>query len=290
MSFFNQMLRVATTQNLWNLQDRSDIRSTNHLFVLQDNTDNVMNIIGSVENYADNERIFSARFMGDKGFVVTFRQIDPLFSFDLTDPTNPFIAGELEIPGFSNYMHPIGDTHLLTIGRDGTNAGAGNQIAIKLFDIGDLSAPTLVDSYSPDFNNGYSWSQANWDPHAFTYYAPQQILAVPVASYNLASDDYFTGILALDVDIQRGLTLSGRVDHEDLLIQANCNAASGFCDSNYFGWLAQPNRSIFMTEDSNTYLYSLSNIGIKAVNTLNFDLTVGSLLLPASEQFYALYY
>ncbi len=290
MSYYQDNLRIASTQNLWGQENRSDIRSTNHLYVLADNADNGMDIIGSVENYADNERIFSARFLGDKAFVVTFRQVDPLFSFNLSDPAQPFIAGELKIPGFSTYMHPIDDNHLLTIGRDGTANGAINQVAIKLFDVSDLSSPELIDSYTPELGNGYSWSEANWDHHAFTYYSPEQMLAIPLSSYNSTSTDYFMGIMALDVDIVSGLSLAGLVDHNDLVQQANCDNSIVGCDVYYNRWLARPTRSVFMTEGSENYLYTLSNIGLKANNTDDFTTTTGSLLLPSAQSFYLDYY
>ncbi len=284
LSYYQNYLRIATTQNLWNLDDRSDIRSTNHLYVLEDNAQQGMDIVSSVENFADNERIYSARFVGDRGYVVTFRQIDPLFTFDLSDPLHPFIAGELKIPGFSTYMHPVGDTHLLTIGKE------ENQVAIKLFDVTDLSAPLLIDSYFPQMKKGYSWSQADWDHHAFTYYEPLQMLVVPFASYGGSSGDYYMGMLALDIDLQQGLSLVGKVDHNDLVKQTSCQITENYCNPNYYGWLAQPTRSIFMSSGSDNYLFSLSNIGVKAVNVNDFATTAGSLLLPSAESFYGFYY
>ncbi len=290
LSYYRDHLRVATTQNLWNQADRGDVRSTNHLFVLADNASAGMDVVGAVENYADNERIFSARLLGERGFVVTFRQVDPLFSFDLSDPANPFIAGDLKIPGFSTYMHPIGDNHLLTIGRDGDATGAGDQVAVKLFDVSDLASPVEVDSYSPDLPDGYSWSQAGWDHHAFTYHDPAQMLAVPLSSYNPLADEFFMGILVLNVDVSGGLSLAGRIDHDDLAQQLICDAADPGCDAPFFGWLARPTRSIFMTENTDSYLYSLSNIGVKAVATDALDTTAGSLLLPDPKAFYDFYF
>ncbi len=290
LSYFEDHLRVATTQNFWNLSDRSDIRSSNHLYVLADNQENSMDVVGSVNSYADNERIFSARFIADRAYVVTFRQVDPLFSFDLSDPAAPFIAGQLKIPGFSSYMHPIGDSHLLTIGRDGDDNGATNLVAIKLFDVSDLANPLLVDSYTPNLGDGYAWSEANWDHHAFTYYAPKQLLAVPLSSYNFNKGEYFMGMLVLNVDIDLGLSLAGLVDHEDLLQQVSCSATFADCNREYYRWLSQPTRSVFMTQQTESYFYSLSNIGLKGVNTDDFSTTVGSLLLDVPENYYSFYY
>ena len=272
------------------MSDQSDVRSTNHLFVLQDDAAGGMSQVGAVNNYADNEQIYSARFVGDRGYVVTFRQIDPLFSFDLSDPANPQIGGELKIPGFSTYMHPIGDSHLLTIGEDGDESGITGAVAVKLFDVSNLAAPVQVgDSYVPDLGNGYSWSEAAWDHHAFTYYAPLNMLAFPVASYSYNTSSSFAGIIALQVDLQSGLSYAGEVNHSDLSQQASCSGEK-YCDDYYYDWLAQPTRSVFMTSDQENFLFTLSNTGIKAIETADFDTTRGSLLLPGAGEFYDYWY
>ena len=102
MDEYQGNLRVATTT--WN--------NDNALYVL----DKSMNTIGSVTGLAKGESIYSVRFMGDKGYIVTFRTMDPLFVFDLSDPTKPVVTGELKIPGFSNYLHPVGENLILGIG------------------------------------------------------------------------------------------------------------------------------------------------------------------------------
>jgi inhibitor of cysteine peptidase len=104
MDEYEGNLRIVTTQ--WN--------EGNNLFVLNDS----LNVIGSVTGLAKGETIYSARFIGDKGYVVTFRTIDPLFVFDLSDPTEPKVTGELKIPGFSNYLHPVGEDLILGIGME----------------------------------------------------------------------------------------------------------------------------------------------------------------------------
>ena len=95
---------------------------------------------GTIENLAKNERIYSARFMGDTGYFVTFRETDPLFSVDLSDPDNPKIIGTLKIPGFSEYLHPYGDGLLLGIGEEVDEKGVeSNQVKLSMFDISDPS-------------------------------------------------------------------------------------------------------------------------------------------------------
>ncbi len=295
LDYQSPQLRVATTQSLWNRSDRGDLFSTNHLFVLEDADQGAMQIKGEVRGYAENERIFSARFVGDRGYVVTFRQIDPLFSFDLSNPASPQLVGELKIPGFSNYMHPLGETHLLTIGQDGDDAGTNGNIAIKLFDVRDPANMQEVGKYTPSQTGGYSWSDANWDHHAFTWYEPAGMLAVPFSSsvFNGVNYEYRDSLLVLNVDINNDaepVKPAGTVDHSDLLPARDCNPNAFGCDTFYHGWLARPTRSLFMTEADQHYLYSLSNIGVKAVKSDSLNVTEGSLLLPSPKGYYGIYF
>ena len=140
-------LRVATT--VWE-------KNSNSLYIL----DKSLNITGSVEDLAKGESIYSVRFMGDKGYVVTFRTMDPLFVFDLSDPKKPVLTGELKVPGFSNYLHPIGEDILLGIGADtyeiyrkdsnGKDVVVGTRqggIKFSLFDISDMGKPKEISKY-----------------------------------------------------------------------------------------------------------------------------------------------
>lgn len=143
MDEYDQHLRVATTD--WN--------NDNGLYIL----DGSMNVCGSIAGLAENERIYSVRFMGDRGYVVTFRNMDPLFVFDLSDPTSPKLTGELKIPGFSNYLHPVGEDLLLGIGAEtyeiyrkdenGKDVVIGNQqggIKLSLFDVSEPNKPKEI--------------------------------------------------------------------------------------------------------------------------------------------------
>jgi len=147
MDEYRGYLRIATTD--W------DGQSKNNLFVLDEN----MQVCGSVEGYAPGERIYSARFMGSRGYVVTFRQIDPLFVFDLSDPKNPKITGELKVPGFSTYLHPVSENIILGVGRDVTDTYIkdknGNEVVVgqttggiklSLFDVSDMGKPREIDN------------------------------------------------------------------------------------------------------------------------------------------------
>ena len=160
MDEFENHLRVATTQ--WG--------ADNSLYVL----DSSMNVSGSVTGLAKGETIYSVRFMGNKGYIVTFRTIDPLFVFDLSDPTNPVMTGELKIPGFSNYLHPVSDTHLLGIGMDvvdiyqkdstGKEVVIGQKqggIKISLFDVSDMGKPKEVSQYILGNSGSYAEALSN---------------------------------------------------------------------------------------------------------------------------------
>ncbi|MCH8852145.1 MAG: beta-propeller domain-containing protein, partial [Planctomycetes bacterium] len=126
---YQDHLRVATTTGrpwAWDAQT-----STNNVFVLAADGD-TLKTVGSITGLAPGEQIYSARFLGERGFMVTFRQIDPLFALDLSNPADPRVAGELKITGFSEYIHPLDEDHLLTLGRAGTDEGfiEGLQLSI----------------------------------------------------------------------------------------------------------------------------------------------------------------
>jgi uncharacterized secreted protein with C-terminal beta-propeller domain len=130
MDEYEGSLRVATSN--WQREN------VNALYVLDEN----LNETGSVENLAPGERIYSVRFMGDKGYIVTFRQIDPLFVLDLSNPTAPIVTGELKVPGFSNYLHPLGEDALLGIGQSiDEKTGRQQGIKISIYDVSDEGKP-----------------------------------------------------------------------------------------------------------------------------------------------------
>ncbi|QCR30938.1 beta-propeller domain-containing protein [Lysinibacillus sp. SGAir0095] len=141
--------RVATTEG--NIFGDADEPTKNHLFIYNENLEKV----GEVTDLAKGEKIYSARFMGDKAYIVTFKQVDPLFVIDLQNPKKPEVLGELKIPGFSNYLHPLDENHLIGIGYDTENRVDGvskepftttTGIKVSLFDITDYANPKEQDS------------------------------------------------------------------------------------------------------------------------------------------------
>lgn len=277
-------LRIATTYG--RRDGNNNWITSNELFVLEDKGQGDFAVAGEVRGFAPGERIFSARFMGDKGFIVTFRRIDPLFSFDLSGPAAPRLMGELEIPGFSSYMHPLGDTHLLTIGRAGDVNGAGDSLQLQIFDVSDLSDPRLVHKITPETaGDGYSWSLAMFNHLAFTYYAPSKLLVFPLSVYNYGADEYFNGFVAFRADAQLGFTELGRIDHKDLAYDHLCVNGEAKteefdyrCNDNGYVYWVDPKRSVIMTSAEEDYIYTLSNIGVKATNANNANAALGSIV------------
>jgi len=203
-------LDIATTSGWWQT-------SSNNVFVLTQNNDS-LDVVGQLEGLAPGETITSVTFLGDRAFVSTADQVNPLFALYLSDPTNPVVAGSLEVPGYTGYLQAIDATHLIGIGED--NGTQGTNLVISLFDVTDLSNPILVSSYTvaPD---GWSWSPAEYDYHAITWYPEYQTLAFPVTSEGVVSDPdepgvqsyfYQTDLLVFNVDTANGvLNLQGEV-------------------------------------------------------------------------------
>jgi uncharacterized secreted protein with C-terminal beta-propeller domain len=175
MSEHEGTLRVASTQMppWWSPELQSESRVTTLQL-----RDGALARVGHVGGMGRGERIYAVRFLGDRGYVVTFRQTDPLYTLDLSDPTKPLVRGELKIPGYSAYLHPIDDTLLLGVGQDATAEGRVLGTQVSLFDVTDLANPTrLQQTTFPD-----SWSEAESDHHAFLYWAPTGLAVIPVSS------------------------------------------------------------------------------------------------------------
>ncbi|MCL2822368.1 MAG: beta-propeller domain-containing protein [Polyangiaceae bacterium] len=243
----NGFLRVATTDTRVTPETYYWSEDTyNHLFVL-DTVDDDLVAIGSVMDLAHDETIHSARFMGDRGYLVTFRQVDPLFVFDLSDPTAPKVLGELKIPGFSEYMHPLGENHLLTIGQD-------NGLALQIFDVSNPVNPVQAHKYVFD-NSVYGYSEAQKNHKAFNYYASRGILAFPFSGYSAVGYDYkpVSSLELFDIDVVKGISPRGSIDHTDLL---DNSGPYGYCGG-YFNFDVR--RGLFIEN----YVYSISYGGIK---------------------------
>ncbi len=162
-------LRVATT-------DESTQESA--VTVLRRDGDALAEI-GRIGGLGKGERIYAVRFLGDRGYIVTFRQTDPLYVLDLSDPAHPALVGELHIPGYSAYLHPVGDHRLLGIGQDANERGRAQGLQVSLFDVSDPAAPVrLANAVLPQAS-----SEAEFDPHAFLWWARTGLAVIPFQDY-----------------------------------------------------------------------------------------------------------
>lgn len=188
-------------------QPRQQTTTDNGITVLTEGGGELFTV-GRVFGLGLGERIFAVRYLGDIAAVVTFRQVDPLYLVDLTNPAAPRVTGELKIPGVSRYLHPLGEDHLLGVGQDGDDDGRLTGLQVSLFDISDRAAPTRVDSI--EFGPGDS--PVEWDHKAFLFWAALDRALVPANLYGQDERGYRTGVQVVDTDTDAGtLTLAGEV-------------------------------------------------------------------------------
>lgn len=201
------MLRVAsTTAPAW---WGSGADSESRITVLRQIGDSLVRI-GMVDGLGETERIYSVRFMGEVGYVVTFRQIDPLYTVDLSDPRDPEVLGELKIPGYSAYLHPVGDGLLMGIGQDATDDGRVQGTQVSVFEVSDLSDPVRVDTYT--LSEGTN-SQVEYDHHAFLFWEGLAVVPVQQWRWDGKTEEVFMGAVALRVDGDGSLSEAGEVVH-----------------------------------------------------------------------------
>ena len=262
--------RIATTSNNWRRGGEG-----NNVYVL----DEALNTVGSLEGLAPGEEIYSARFMGDRCYLVTFRKVDPLFAIDLSDPENPMVLGKLKIPGFSNYLHPYDENTLIGVGKETEEAKEGDfawhqGIKISLFDVSDVENPRELAKI--EIGDRGSDSPALYDHHAFLFSRARNLLVIPILEAQIDEDD-FAGVVppnfygdfvyqgAYVFDVSRdGITLRGQVTHidDDSLLK------SGF----WFESEYAVERSLYI--EDNLYTISQGRIKINDLGTLEEVTTV----------------
>ncbi|MAG07506.1 hypothetical protein CMI46_01700 [Candidatus Pacearchaeota archaeon] len=261
--------RIATTTGNW--RDTS----LNHLYVL----DSDLDIIGSVEDLAKGERIYSARFMGDRAYMVTFRQVDPLYVIDLSDSNDPEVLGYLKVTGFSSYLHPYDENHVIGIGKEATEEGRVTGVKIALFDVSDVENPIEKAKY--EVEGLYSDSNALYDHKAFLFDKEKNLLVLPM-SYRVDTGEervtewgsypiyeYWQGAFVFDISLD-GIELAGKIDHKK-------NDSE---EAYYYGPHAVQ-RSLFMDD----VLYTISRTLIMANDLDDLDF-VNEVELPYDEQRY----
>jgi Beta propeller domain len=212
------VLRAATTEEPVWWTGAFDAQSQSHVTVL-DERGGALRQIGQVGGLGTGERIFAVRFIGPAGYVVTFRQIDPLYVVDLERPSQPVVRGELKIRGYSAYLHPVGPGLLLGVGQDATDTGAQLGTQLSLFDVSDPSNPSRLHQAAVA---GAS-SQAEFDHHAFLWWAPRDLAVVPLNVFGgaptLQGGQFFQGAAGFRVQRAAGIAEVGRASHENSPIQ-----------------------------------------------------------------------
>ena len=269
------VVRVATTTGQWGrwwMENpepmESHVITMSHALDLESGQQHLLEM-GRVDGIAYNETIWSARFVEDRAYLVTFQNMDPLWTIDLSNPTNPQIMGELEVPGVSTYIHPLSDDAILTIGLGPADEETGlgldwGHTRLSLFNVSNFSDPQLTQALSispvddPEEGWTWAWSEATWEHKAFQYWAPKGMLAIPMNTYrydyyydeagNYHYDyDWVSKLMIVNVT-EEGLEIHGEVDH------------SQFYEADENRWWSSYNirRSIFMGD----YIYAISHGGI----------------------------
>src|SRR5829696_1231868 len=155
---------------------------------------------GRIGELGKGERVYAVRFVGDTGYVVTFRQVDPLYTIDLSQPERPRVLGELKIPGYSAYLHPIGEDLLLGVGQDANEEGRPLGTQLSIFDVSDLRKPTRLHTR----HLGQGWSEAEHDHHAFLFWPRTGLVMIP----------FEQNAVGFRVGRSRGIDPAGRVEHD----------------------------------------------------------------------------
>lgn len=225
MDEYKGYFRIATTKGqVWD----NSRPSANNLYILDEN----LKQAGKLEDLARGERIYSARFINDRIFIVTFKETDPLFVIDGANPKQPKVLGELKIPGFSNYLHPYDENHLIGFGHDtkvvpgkGTNGQPiifTNGVKLSLFDIKDLSNPK--EKFTEIIGGRGTYSPLNYDHKALLFDKKKNLFAFPITVYENGKSSNemewdstykFQGAYVYNIDLKKGFSLKAKMTHHD---------------------------------------------------------------------------
>jgi uncharacterized secreted protein with C-terminal beta-propeller domain len=248
-------------------------QSYSNLYVL----DGDLKTIGAVENLAKGERIYSARFMQNRAYLVTFKQTDPLFVIDLKDAKNPKVLGELKVPGFSSYLYPYNDTTLIGLGKETEETSSGGVITkglkLSLFDVSNVTQPREIDKY--ELGGAGSDSLALNEHKAFLFSREKNLLVIPVMlmdnSVNspMSWQEAFNGAAVFRVD-EKGFTFQGKVSQN---IKTDPNGGYGYYDNGL-------KRALYIENN----LYTVSNQYLQINKLENLEL-VKRIPLKGEEDF-----
>jgi uncharacterized secreted protein with C-terminal beta-propeller domain len=262
MDEYDGHFRVATTTQ--------GETTGNHVYIL----DMDLTVVGSLENLAPGEMIYAARFMGDRGYLVTFRQVDPLFVIDLSDPNNPKELGYLKVTGYSGYLHPYDEDHLIGIGKETTEEGefAWYQgVKISLFDVSDVNNPREISKY--EIGDRGTDSPVLWDHKAFLFDKSRNLMVMPVLEAKVDVTEYPEGVPAwaygepvwqgayvFHVSLDAGIEEKGKITHVE-------NIADPEKEYYYYYSPFAVERSLYIGD----VLYTISQAKIKMNSLDNLD-------------------
>ncbi len=275
MDEYKGYFRVVTTRgNVWDEENLS----TNNLYILDEN----LNLTGSIEGLAPGERIYSSRFVGDRSYIVTFKKVDPLFVIDAANPYNPIVLGQLKIPGFSDYLHPYDENHIIGFGLDTEEASEDEidsrgldfawfqGVKLAMFDVTNVAAPTEL--HREIIGDRGTSSPLSRDHKSLLYSTsrgvnggalmafpisvseiPQSVKDDPKSPANTYGDYVFQGAYVYDVNVADGFNLRGQISHYD--------EGSLDEDGGYWYWTPKDVQRIIYIGD---YFYTISQEIIRA--------------------------
>lgn len=273
MDEFDRHFRIATTVGqVWNEEEKSK----NNIYIL----DSAMKRAGALEDLAPGETIYSARFMGERGYLVTFKKVDPLFVVDLSEHRNPRVLGKLKIPGYSDYLHPYDANHIIGIGKEAEDASTEETtgrnldfawyqgLKMALFDVTDVEHP--VEMYKEVIGDRGTDSPVLNDHKAFLFDKKKALLVLPISlaeiqgersSTNQYGNTVYQGAYVYDLTLENGFKLRGRITH---VTDESVFVKSGY----YLDTLEAVTRSLYIEN----VLYTLSPAHLKANRLDNLNL------------------
>jgi uncharacterized secreted protein with C-terminal beta-propeller domain len=276
--------RIATTSGRLS---RMGSTTSNNLYVL----DSELKQVGKLEDLAPGESIYSARFMGDRAYLVTFKKVDPFFVLDLSDPSSPEVLGKLKIPGYSDYLHPYGENYVIGLGKGAVAAEEGDfawyqGVKLSLFDVTDLENPQEIAKY--EIGDRGTDSYALHDHKAFLFSKNRNLLVIPVTLAEIDEEKYprgvepntygdfvFQGAYAFSITPEGGFKLLGKVSHAD---DENYKKSGWY----YGGGNTDVKRTLYMDD----YLYTVSDKYVKANGLPSLDAISSVQISEGSNDYY----
>jgi uncharacterized secreted protein with C-terminal beta-propeller domain len=273
MDEFEENFRIATTEGHLS---RGESNTSNNIYILNSE----LKQLGAVTNIAPGEKIYSARFMGKKGYLVTFKKVDPFFVFDLSDPRNPKTLGKLKIPGYSDYLHPYDENHIIGIGKDTIEAEGGNfawyqGVKMAIFDVTDVENPKEM--YKTVIGDRGTDSPALSNHKAFLFDRSKNLLVIPVSVAEIQDpiikekirnvekldnpvygDFVFQGAYVYNLTLTNGFDLKGKISH---MTDPDVYKKAGYYMGDYD---SQIQRSLYI----DNHLYTISNNKIMSNNLM----------------------